>query len=359
MKVSVIIPTYNRSQYLAQAIDTVLEQTFSDIELIVVDDGSTDDTKRVIDSYSGRIIYHYIPNSGPAVARNVGMELATGDYIAYLDSDDLYYPYKIELQVAYLDKYQDAVMVYSEFTGFDDDHFHDFRHLQTYHKSAYKTGAITYEQLFPKKLPVSDFSDNAIWHAEHAYMGHIYDAYLYNTVVFTNSMMFRRSLLAEIGLQSTQFGFFHDLEFALRVCKQGPVGFIDIPTYKLRYHPGQVSTLDSPKRPEVATRLQNDLLKVTETHTKNDTGYYLKNLSRVNQQLAKLARSVAIPLMGYAGDDKRAREYLAKCKAFGHPERLLWTLSYMPHIVRRIAFKLMEMKKSVLTSIRLKLRHRE
>jgi hypothetical protein len=170
-------------------------------------------------------------------------------------------------------------------------------------------------------------------------------------------MMFRRAVLADIGLQSTEFGFFHDLEFALRICKQGAVGFIDIPTYKLRYHPGQVSTLDTPRKPEIASRLQNDLLKVTEAHTKNDAGYYRQNLPKVNQQLAKLARSVAMPLMGYNGDDKRAREYLAKCKAFGHPERALWILSYMPHIVRRIAFKLMEIKKSLITGIRLRLKH--
>ena len=357
MKVSVIIPTYNRSQYLPQAIDSVLEQTFSSVELIVVDDGSTDDTKKAIEAYSDRIIYNHIPNSGPAVARNTGMQLATGEYIAYLDSDDLYYPYKLELQAAFLDKYKDAVMVYSDFTGFDDNQFRDFRHLKTYHKSAYKTGAITYDHIFPRKMPVTDFLDNEKWKSEYAYIGHIYDAYLYNTVVFTNSIMFRRSILTDIGLQSTEFGFFHDLEFVLRICKQGLVGFIDLPTYKLRYHPGQVSTLNAPNGPEIAARLQNDLLKVTETHIKSDEEYYSNNMSKANRQLAKLARSVAIPLMDYTGDDKRARGYLLKCKEYGHPERLLWILTYLPHFIRRLTFKLMEIKKSMVTRIRLQFRH--
>lgn len=90
-KVSVIIPTYNRSQLVREAIESVLKQTYSDFEVIVVDDGSTDDTRSAIGGLSdSRIRYFYQDNRGHAGARNTGLLNAKGEYIAYLDSDDLW-----------------------------------------------------------------------------------------------------------------------------------------------------------------------------------------------------------------------------------------------------------------------------
>ena len=191
------------------------------------------------------------------------------------------------------------------------------------------------------------------------YMGEIFDAYLLNTVVFTNSMMFRKSVLQKTGLQDVQFGFFHDLEFALRICKYYPVGFIDVPTYKLRYHPEQVSTLASSNRSRVAVQLQSDLLKVTEFHGKQDSNYYTANKKKIDRQLARLSRAVAVPLMGHNGNDSRAREYLKKCRLYGHPEYLLWGLSYMPHFIRRMVFKFLAVRKSITTRFRLLMRPTE
>ncbi len=169
-------------------------------------------------------------------------------------------------------------------------------------------------------------------------------------------MMFRKSVLQKTGLQDIQFGFFHDLEFALRICKYYKVGFIDIPTYKLRYHPEQVSTLASPNSSQVAVQLQNDLLKVTEFHGKRDNNYYTANKKKIDRQLARLSRAVAVPLMGYNGNDRQAREYLEKCKLYGHPEYLLWGLSYMPHFIRRILFKYLSIQKNIRTKFRLSMK---
>jgi glycosyltransferase involved in cell wall biosynthesis len=103
-KVSVIIPTYNREKYIVDTINSVLNQTFSDYEIIVVDDGSTDGTERVIrEQFPDKISYLSKPNGGPASARNMGMRIATGEYIAFLDSDDLWLPEKLEIQIRYMD----------------------------------------------------------------------------------------------------------------------------------------------------------------------------------------------------------------------------------------------------------------
>ena len=101
--VSVIIPTYNYGRYLGEAIDSALGQTLPPLEVIVVDDGSTDDTPQVLASYGDRIRVVRQKNSGVAVARNSGIAAARGDYVAFLDADDVWLPRKLELQLALFD----------------------------------------------------------------------------------------------------------------------------------------------------------------------------------------------------------------------------------------------------------------
>ena len=93
--VSVIIPTYNRAKMIRMTIDNVLEQTYRNFELIIVDDGSTDDTQSVLRGYGDRIRVVTQANAGPAVARNRGVEAAHGEIIAFQDSDDLWKPTKL------------------------------------------------------------------------------------------------------------------------------------------------------------------------------------------------------------------------------------------------------------------------
>lgn len=96
---SIVIPTYNRSMALRRTLESVLQQTYDDFEVIVVDDGSTDDTRTVVlDMADDRIRYAWIQNSGgPATPRNLGMSMATGEWLCFLDSDDLWFPEKLEV----------------------------------------------------------------------------------------------------------------------------------------------------------------------------------------------------------------------------------------------------------------------
>ncbi len=121
-KVSIIIPTYNREQFIGQAILSVLEQSFTDFEIIVVDDGSTDNTKNVIETFDDpRVQYYYQENKGRSVARNYALLLAKGKYITFLDSDDLYLSNKLELQVNYLDLHSDISMIYTSANCIDEN----------------------------------------------------------------------------------------------------------------------------------------------------------------------------------------------------------------------------------------------
>ncbi|MBD3184760.1 glycosyltransferase [Candidatus Poribacteria bacterium] len=112
-RVSVIIPTYNRPRWLPETIESVLNQTYSDVELIVVNDGSTDNTEEVIESYRDKIRYIYKQNGGPGSAVNRGIEESTGEYIARVDDDDLFMPEKVEIQVGVFQENPDVGLVAS------------------------------------------------------------------------------------------------------------------------------------------------------------------------------------------------------------------------------------------------------
>jgi len=111
--VSVIIPTFNRAKFVTLAIDSVLSQTYKDFEIIVVDDGSTDTTQEVIAPYRDKIKYIRQNNLGASAARNTGILNSNAKYIAFLDSDDLFVPGKLEKQVPVLDERDDVATVYS------------------------------------------------------------------------------------------------------------------------------------------------------------------------------------------------------------------------------------------------------
>ena len=99
-QVSVIIPAYNGDRYIVQAVESALCQTFTDLEIIVVDDGSTDATHQILQPYFDRIRYVYQENRGVAAARNRGIQEAQGEFIAFLDQDDFFLPDKLAAQIA-------------------------------------------------------------------------------------------------------------------------------------------------------------------------------------------------------------------------------------------------------------------
>lgn len=118
--VSVIIPAYNAARYLKNAVASVLFQTFKDWELLIVDDGSTDDTQAVVNSFTDpRIKYIRQENAGVASARNVGLGQAAGRYIAFLDADDIWIRNKLELQMAFM-RSKNAAFTFTAYCTWED-----------------------------------------------------------------------------------------------------------------------------------------------------------------------------------------------------------------------------------------------
>lgn len=117
--ISIIVVTYNRAHYIKEAIDSIKRQTLKDYEIIVVDDGSTDNTKEVLASYGG-IRYIYQEHGGISKARNTAVKAAKGKWIATLDSDDLWKEEKLQKQVDYLLAHPDCRIVYTAYSNFTD-----------------------------------------------------------------------------------------------------------------------------------------------------------------------------------------------------------------------------------------------
>lgn len=138
--VSVIMPTYNCGKFIGESIESVQKQTYSQWELIIVDDCSTDDTMSIVQKYKTtdkRIKYHKLEkNSGPAVARTKAMELASGNYMAFLDSDDLWVPNKLERQVKFMESHQYAFTC-TAYEQIDEDGKKLGRVIKTVPKTSY------------------------------------------------------------------------------------------------------------------------------------------------------------------------------------------------------------------------------
>ncbi|RYE05563.1 MAG: glycosyltransferase [Rickettsiaceae bacterium] len=120
--VSIILPTYNREHFIGEAISSVLSQNYHNFELIIVDDGSTDKTHDIVSTFKdSRIKYYYQHNKGRSSARNLALSIACGEYIAFLDSDDLYLKNKLVIQVEYMNNHPETSMIYTSARYIDEE----------------------------------------------------------------------------------------------------------------------------------------------------------------------------------------------------------------------------------------------
>jgi teichuronic acid biosynthesis glycosyltransferase TuaG len=118
--VSVIIPFYSGVPWLIEAIESVLAQSYAAEEIIVINDGSKENVEDFLNAYGDKIIYIYKDNGGPATARNLGIEKSTGDYIAFLDSDDIWLPNKLSVQIALMEEHQ-SIWSHTSYETFDTE----------------------------------------------------------------------------------------------------------------------------------------------------------------------------------------------------------------------------------------------
>jgi glycosyltransferase involved in cell wall biosynthesis len=156
-KASIVIPTYNRSRFVKEAVESVLKQTYDNLEVIVVDDGSTDDTNSVIHRLSdSRVSYFYKENGGSSSARNLGLLKAQGRYVAFLDSDDLWPDKFLSTMLAYLGSQKEFGVAYSPFLF----KYADGREIEVSGRGRNTSGWVT--RYYFEKTPASIFPSTTI-----------------------------------------------------------------------------------------------------------------------------------------------------------------------------------------------------
>jgi glycosyltransferase involved in cell wall biosynthesis len=196
--VSVVIPAYNAGRYIEDTLNSVLSQTFKDRDIIIIDDGSTDNTLTLVQKYKelhpNAIKLIQQNNSGPAAARNAGIKSTTSKYISFLDSDDLWVPGKLESQIKFIESQPEQVgLVYSRVARFDN-----------------------------KGLWLSSIN-----HKPHHYSGNIYKQLIKGNIITTQTVITKRICFDKVGLFDTSPDIIEDYDMWLRIAKYYHVAFMD------------------------------------------------------------------------------------------------------------------------------------
>lgn len=194
--VSVIIPCYNSAAHITDAINSVFAQDYPNIEVIVVDDGSTDNSIDILRQFGDKIVVQQQANQGPAAARNAGMRLAKGEFIAFIDSDDLWLPGKLTAQISYLQQHPKVGLCYCGWAILHD--------------------GTSLEQIAAQlaDAPKAETLENAY------YSGWLYLKLLKESVIHTITAVIRKDVIDTIGMFNTDYRIGEDHDLWLRISQQ-------------------------------------------------------------------------------------------------------------------------------------------
>jgi glycosyltransferase involved in cell wall biosynthesis len=245
--VSVVIPTYNRGSLIGETLESVFAQTYPRLEVIVVDDGSTDDTEAVVARFGGRVVYIHQRNQGLAASRNVGLARATGEFVAWQDSDDLWNPEKTAVQLGYLRRRPDVVCIGSDFSAFSADGFFERSHVRSYY-GVIERATRGLDDLFSDQevVPASELPHlsppgGGLPESIRVYSGQAYDTLVQGNLLHPPTVMFRRDAAAQAGPLSADFRRDADWEWFLRISRVGRCAYVDHPLMRYRLSPDQMS----------------------------------------------------------------------------------------------------------------------
>ncbi|WP_246198802.1 glycosyltransferase family 2 protein [Sodalinema gerasimenkoae] len=284
-RVSVIIPVYNGGRFLGEAIASVLAQTYTDWELIVVDDGSTEAIEPLIAPYGSRLRYIRQENQGVAVARNRGLEVARGEFIAFLDQDDWFEPDKLEVQVAALQESPHLGMVHSGWFVVD-------------------AAGERLSTVNPREgIPELDLAAWLLWKP-----------------VFLGAMLFRRSCFEGVGGFDKKLEKTPDVALVLRLILKGCQGdWVSRPTVSYRQHQTNAS-----RETRVQVRECEQILDEMFAHPHLPPEVRgLESQARYNNLVWSAWRLYS------TGEFSLMRDYLRKSLAYGHQSRTETVLDWL------------------------------
>jgi glycosyltransferase involved in cell wall biosynthesis len=225
-RVSVVIPTYNSAAYLPETIASVTAQSFQDFEIIIVDDGSTDQTKSLVERSDQRVRYVFQEHAGiPAKARNKALELVRGEFVAFVDSDDLWEAEKLERQVQLMETQVNVAVCFTDHCTFG---------ASEDNRSAFDQARANLDRLQKTQVGDDDYIITSPTLLE--------DCLMRGPIPFwTSTILVRRSSLESVGRFNDEMPLDDDTQMWLRLAKQCRVGFIDKVLARRRIRPSSIS----------------------------------------------------------------------------------------------------------------------
>lgn len=247
--VSVVIATYNRANYLRETIDSVLGQRFQNFELIVVDDGSTDETREVVASYGTRVQFIYQENRGPSAARNLGVRNASGEWISFQDSDDLCLSGHLETLFGYVRQHPELGMVFAN-GGYVGGQEHGRETIIPEAKS---------RRLAEKGVRLADLFDKSI--------------------VRLQAALISKRCYDELGGHDEDLRISMDLDLTFRLFSRYPVAYLDEVVFSYRRHSGNTGANQE-------LRLSENIRVIEKLLADNDHAETLLGKRRIAARLA-------------------------------------------------------------------------
>ena len=288
--VSVLIATYNGKHLIAETLESVLGQTYRPLEIIVVDDGSSDGTWDALQSFGSRIRSIRQNNGGVASARNTALREAKGTFIALMDHDDLCEPERIAAQVALLRQLPEVVLCSSDFSAFDQTGPLANSYCSEYYSQCHASrGGVMarYPQL--ASLDVSDCLPKRQSQpvVVPAYFGQVYEVIALGNFVHPPTVLFRRSVLDDVGLFDPEARMMCDWDWLVRASRVGTFGFIDRPLLRYRRSDTQISSSHHHPRASI------DSLHVAQRIVQRDPGLYQRKKAEFNAHLGGMCLDAA------------------------------------------------------------------
>ena len=307
--VSVVIPAYNAGSTLEETLGSLLAQTYPNIEIIVVNDGSSDTTADVLRAFGNKVQPIYQTNSGLPVARNTGCLVAVFDIIALIDADDLCEPNRVAVQICALRNCPDAVLCTSDFSAFSQNGPVSASYGSTYY-SMIADSAHGLRALYPNYLQIKTDNTSCAGTQDvnapiDAYTGNVYRQLVHGNFVHPPTVMFRRNLLETAGLFDEGLSSTCDWEWLVRASRKGD--FVHIKQSLLRYRlsPNQMSLKH---RAHGVNALE--ILRTLEKIFESDPDLLQTNYARIRRHRGNINNDVAYAL---AGNDKiRSAVFLAR-----------------------------------------------
>lgn len=315
-RVSVIVPTYNRADLVGRAVLSVLNQTFPAHEIIVIDDGSHDETRAVLAPFGDRIRYIYQANQGVSAARNRGIREATGNLIAFLDSDDTWEPWKLAVQLSCLSQFPDLVLIGTNAWEVNEQGIAKPDFMRTY--SAYKWYNQARSHFQEQQFVLGTICGTL-------FFGDFSSPMFLGNFFVTSTVLVRRDILVHAGpFDPDMRNAGEDYDLFWRICWLGKAGVIDVPA--IRFRRGGGDHLHS--TPQMAL---SNLLAIERYFHQHPNG---PDLTR-DLVVRRLAESYAWAGRSLFDHDqpKKARPYLRKAIRQGGGSlrlRVYVALTYMP-----------------------------